>query len=85
MKISGKILFLKNRNSIIFSKTIDFTDTAHAYREKLKNMINIIKLYFQNQKFVKIQAYSVKFLKKLTYHFLFNFNKDSPYNSSYIK
>lgn len=63
MKISGKFYFLKTETQSYFQKTIDFTDTAHAYREKLKNMINIIKLYFQNQKFVKIQAYSVKFLK----------------------
>lgn len=84
MKIFRKILFLKNRNSIIFSKTIDFTNTAHAYREKLKNVI-YNKTILPESKLVKIQAYSVKFLKKLTYHYLFNFNKDSPYNSRYIK
>lgn len=83
MKISGKILFLKNRNSIIFSKTIDFTDTAHAYKVEKHDKYN--KIILPESKLVKIQAYSVKFLKKLTYHFLFNFNKDSPYNSSYIK
>lgn len=80
----GKILFLKNRNPIIFSKTINFTDTAHAYKvEKHDKLYN--KIILPESKLVKIQAYSVTFFKKLTYHYLFNFNKDFPYNLSYIK